>query len=150
MHLNRFSFKFQALMKIDFWHSLKCDIILILGVVQDMLTDASSQDEWLNVSISMLTRCSFWEHSLDAAKTPHRDHPSRGLWHHLAPHLYVNITHWALCLAIFQDTHKSRFMYHYPPHNNRKYLAGLALAVSSSSLLHLLSSPSLRYPCLNI
>ena len=43
MHLNRFSFKLQALMKIDFWHSLKCDIILILGVVQDMLTDAAAK-----------------------------------------------------------------------------------------------------------
>ena len=30
LHLNRFSFKYQALMKIDCWHSLKCDIILIL------------------------------------------------------------------------------------------------------------------------
>ena len=70
-----------------------------------ILRDARSQDEeWLNVSISMLTRSSLWEQVL-MLPTPHRTVTRpECLWHHLARHFYVNITQCVHCWAIFQAT----------------------------------------------
>ena len=110
-----------------------------------ILWDARSQDEWLNVRISMLTLCSLWEwgHTSRALMlpTPLTVTSPRVL---LTPFSLTFVCKYhalCICWAIFQDTHKSRFVYHYPYTITGSIWLPPLRAVSSQLLLLCLSSP---------